>query len=281
MNNKNKKIFNKTIIIAMFTALCCAATFVQIRMPAGDFVHLGNFVMIVSALLLGGIAGGIVGSLGMGIYDLIFYINKPTTILRTFILKFLIGFLVGFIFRLLIKKDINTKKILYLLFSLFIILSIGSIILFALSDKQGFSFSNGFSGKYNNIFGSKNTLKISLYVPIFSVIFTIATLLSIIGANKLSKRSMAALVSVLIAIFVNVLGEFLLRFLLEGLFLSSFKTSIIVATSKIPGSLITGFITVLLSTLVYEPVYRALSNNELFRESEDIYNDDIREAEHE
>ncbi len=214
MNEKTRLLTNKIIIIAMFTALCCAATFVQIRMPAGDFVHLGNFVMIISALLLGGIAGGIVGSFGMGLYDLIFYSSKPTTIARTFILKFIIGFLVGYIFRLIIKRDINAKKILYVLLGLFIATSITSIVLFALSDKDTFSLSNGFSGKYNDIFGSGKSLSISLYVPIFSVIFTIGTALAIIYGHKLTKRSMAALVAVLIAVFVNVVGEFILRFVL-------------------------------------------------------------------
>ena len=47
---KKEKLLNKIIIIALFSALACAATFIQIRMPAGDFVHLGNFVMIISAL---------------------------------------------------------------------------------------------------------------------------------------------------------------------------------------------------------------------------------------
>jgi uncharacterized membrane protein len=282
MNEKTRLLTNKIIIIAMFTALCCAATFVQIRMPAGDFVHLGNFVMIISALLLGGIAGGIVGSFGMGLYDLIFYSSKPTTIARTFILKFIIGFLVGYIFRLIIKRDINAKKILYVLLGLFIATSITSIVLFALSDKEAFSLSNGFSGKYNDIFGSGKSLSISLYVPIFSVIFTIGTALAIIYGHKLTKRSMAALVAVLIAVFVNVVGEFILRFVLEGLFLSSFKTSIIVATSKIPGSLITGFITVFLSVLVYEPVYRAVKNNESFRDdTEEITFDSSEEVAHE
>ena len=41
---------------------------------------------------------------------------------------------------------------------------------------------------------------------------------------------------------------------------SSFDVSIVVATSKIPGSLITGLISILLSTLIYEPIYKALTN---------------------
>ena len=91
---KSDILLKKVVLVAIFSALCCAATYLQIRMPAGDFVHLGNFVMIIAALLLGGVEGGAVGSLGMGIYDLINYAGKTSTILRTFILKFIIGFIV-------------------------------------------------------------------------------------------------------------------------------------------------------------------------------------------
>ena len=75
---------------------------------------------------------------------------------------------------------------------------------------------------------------------------------------------MAALVAISVAIFVNIIGEFVLRWLLEGLMVSDFNTSLIVATSKIPGSLITGFISVILSVLIYEPIYRAVKNTNLF-----------------
>jgi uncharacterized membrane protein len=71
--SKNKKLLTKISIIAILTALCFAGTFVQIRMPSGDMIHLGNFVMIIAALLLGGLEGGFVGSFGMGLYDVIYY----------------------------------------------------------------------------------------------------------------------------------------------------------------------------------------------------------------
>ena len=46
---------------------------------------------------------------------------------------------------------------------------------------------------------------------------------------------------------------------------SDFNTSLIVATSKIPGSLITGFISVFLAVLVYDPVYKALAHGGLIK----------------
>lgn len=274
---KNDKLLNQIVIIAMFSALACAGTFIQIRMPAGDFVHLGNFVMIVAALLLGGIAGGISGALGMGLYDIIFYTSKPSTILRTFILKFLVGFAVGTLFRLIIKKDINSRKILFGLSGLFIGIGILFTILFVLGDKSEFGFDNGLSSVYNNIFGSKNSFKISLYIPIFSYLFGIGTFVAAILASKLSKRSMAALVAVSVAIIVNIIGEFVLRWLLEGIMVSDFNTSIIVATSKIPGSFITGFISVVLSVLIYEPIYRAVKHTGLFNDDTAKFDEDEKE----
>lgn len=257
---KNKIAFKSLVIVAMFTALTCAATFIQIRMPAGDFVHLGNFVMIVAALLLGGLKGGIVGSLGMGIYDLIFYINKPTTIIRTFVLKFMVGFLVGFIFNLIIKRKIKTTPLLYGTGALFGVLFTISIIMFSLGDFSKFGASNNFSSVYNNIFGSDKSFSVSLFIPVFSFIFGVGILIAAILSRKLSERSKVALFAITIALVVNMVGEFILRFLLEGIMVSSFDVSIIVATSKIPGSLITGLISILLSTLIYEPIYKALTN---------------------
>lgn len=266
---KNRLEFKDLVIVAMFSALTCAGTFIQIRMPAGDFVHLGNFVMIISALLLGGLKGGIIGSLGMGIYDLVFYINKPTTIIRTFVLKFLVGFLVGFIFNLIIKRKTKTTPLLYGTSALFGILFTVSMIMFSLGDFSKFGASNNFSSVYYNIFGSEKSFSVSLFIPVFSFIFGIGILIAAILSKKLSERSKAALFAITIALVVNIIGEFVLRFLLEGIMVSSFDVSIIVATSKIPGSLITGLISIILSTLIYEPIYKVLTNVGIVDKSDD------------
>ena len=48
---------------------------------------------------------------------------------------------------------------------------------------------------------------------------------------------------------------------------SDFSTSLTVATSKIPGSLITGFVSVFLAVLIYEPVYLGVKNISIFKDN--------------
>ncbi len=276
------KVLYKVVLIAMMTALCCAGTFIQIRMPAGDMVHLGNFVMILSALLLGGLAGGITGSLGMGIYDLIFYASKPSTILRTFILKFIIGFTVGYLFRLILKRRTTTKIFLTVFTVAITALSVVFLVLFIAGNKDGFGFDNGLSATHILVFNSKNyTFKVSLYIPIFLFLFAILLFVVLLFSKKLSKRKLAALVAISIAVYVNIIGEFGLRWLLEGLMVSDFKTSLVVATSKIPGSVITGFVSVILSILIYEPLYYALKHSTLLHDDTAYIEDEKEKVEKE
>ncbi len=284
MNEKKRIILKKVIIVAMLIALCFAATFIKIDMPTGDMVHLGNFVMIMAALLLGGIEGGLVGSLGMGLYDIIFYSNRPTTIIRTFILKFIVGFLVGFLFRLVLKKKVSTKALLISSIAFFLALFGISLTLFLVGNKDGFSFANGLTA---SILVSGKAVKISLYIPIFSLLFAAGLTVALILSRKLSSRSKAALFAITIAVLVNILGEFLLRWLFEGAYNTligglaaenAFSASLLTATSKIPGSLITGFASILLAVLVYEPVYLGVKNLEVFNDDTLQY-DERKEAE--
>lgn len=256
---KRSKELRKIILVAIFSALCCACTFIQIKMPTGDFVHLGNFVMIISALLLGGIEGGLVGSIGMGLYDLLFYINKPSTIIRTIILKFIIGFTVGFLFRLIIKKDIKIKPLFISLASVFGVFFVGSLVLFILGDKSSFGAENNYAAVFANIFGSTSKLSISILIPIFTALFFALIIFALIFSKKLSTRSKAVLFAVNVALIINIIGEFLLRWFLEGIMVSNFDVSIIVATSKIPGSVITAFVSIFLTVLIYDPIYKSLS----------------------
>ncbi len=262
---KKDVLLKKIVVVAIFSALCCAGTFIQIRMPAGDFVHLGNFVMIVAALLLGGVEGGIVGSLGMGLYDLIYYSSKPSTILRTFILKFIIGLIVGVLFRLVLKKKLKVNILMIISVLIFASIFVVSLIFFSLGDKADMA-NNGLNSVYANFLGTGKNVKISLYIPIFSGIFMIGCLIASIFSNKFSKRRQAALFAITIAILVNILGEFILRWFLEGILLSSFDASLVTATSKIPGSLITGLISVFLAVLIYEPVYFAVRHVSFFKD---------------
>jgi len=266
---KNKLLLTRITIIAVFSALCFAMTCVQIRMPAGDMVHLGNFVMILAALLLGGISGGLVGSLGMGLYDLIFYTSKTSTIIRTFALKFLVGFLVGFFFQLVLKKKWKTNKLLLGSSFFFFVLFGITLTLFLLGDYSNLSFSTGLASNVTNVFNAKKPVTLYLYVPIFSFIFGLFMFIAFILDHKFTERRKAALFAITVAILVNIIGEFLLRWVLEGFFNGDgYIASLVTATSKIPGSLITGLISIILATVVYEPVYLGVKHLDLFKKIE-------------
>lgn len=97
---KNNQIY-KITVTGLMAALCYVAfTYIKIPIPVpgGDTValHIGNAFCVLAALLLGGVYGGIAGSLGMTIADLMdpMYVTSAP---KTFILKFLIGLIAGFV----------------------------------------------------------------------------------------------------------------------------------------------------------------------------------------
>ena len=126
---------------------------------------------------------------------------------------------------------------------------------------------NLFSSVHYYVLDDKTkSFNVSIIIPILSILYAITALVAGIISGKLTQRNKAALVAILVAIFINIIGEFVLRYTLEGWFVSDFNTSGLVATSKIPGSMITGFITVILSVVVYEPVYYALKKASLIED---------------
>lgn len=101
MTDKTHDQVFKIALTALFAALCYVVfTFLQIKipMPGGDAtsLHLGNAFCVLAALLLGGVYGGLAGSIGMTIADLMdpVYITVAP---KTFILKFCIGLITGLI----------------------------------------------------------------------------------------------------------------------------------------------------------------------------------------
>ena len=97
---KNNKIY-KITVTGLMAALCYVAfTYLKIPIPVpgGDTtaLHIGNAFCVLAALLLGGFYGGLAGSLGMTVADLMdpMYVTSAP---KTFILKLLIGLIAGFI----------------------------------------------------------------------------------------------------------------------------------------------------------------------------------------
>lgn len=101
MNNQKTDSVYKIVLTALMAALCYVAfTFLKIPIPTfgGDYValHIGNAFCVLAALMLGGVYGGLAGSLGMTIADLLdpVYITSAP---KTFVLKLMIGLIAGFV----------------------------------------------------------------------------------------------------------------------------------------------------------------------------------------
>lgn len=99
-NSKEQDKIYKMVLTALLAALCYVAfTYLKIPIPTfgGDYValHIGNAFCVLAALLLGGLYGGLAGSLGMTIADLLdpVYITSAP---KTFVLKLCIGLISGF-----------------------------------------------------------------------------------------------------------------------------------------------------------------------------------------
>ena len=84
----------RLVLTAMFAAICFVV--LMFRIPIADqFVHAGNAVCILAALLLGGYWGGLAGAIGMTIADLT--TAYVTSAPKTFLLKLCIGLIVGLV----------------------------------------------------------------------------------------------------------------------------------------------------------------------------------------
>ena len=99
--NSRRSPFMQTVLIAMFAALSFVAIWlIRIPYPApvgNPFIHFGNMVTILAALLIGGWQGGLSGSIGMGLFDIVG--GYGVLSIKTFILKFGIGLFTGLIAR--------------------------------------------------------------------------------------------------------------------------------------------------------------------------------------
>ena len=98
---KRKQTVVKLAQTALLAALCFVSfTFLQIKIPVpgGDAtsLHIGNTFCVLGALLLGGWYGGLAGSIGMTIADLmdpVYITGAP----KTFVLKLCIGLITGLV----------------------------------------------------------------------------------------------------------------------------------------------------------------------------------------
>ncbi len=112
---KDEKL-RKIVLVGMFAALSYAVfalcnAFFRIPLPGGSAVtiHLGNAVVVIAALLLGGPLGGLSGAIGMtfaDLFDPVYIVYAP----KTFFLKFCIGVIAGLIAHKIGRITTSTDK---------------------------------------------------------------------------------------------------------------------------------------------------------------------------
>lgn len=240
----NKKRVIEIVLIALFTALSFVGTMCMIPLPTGDMIHLGNFICILAALLLGGVKGGICGSLGMGLYDICFYFDSPTTIIRTFILKFLMGLIAGVIFKVFKNKDKKYSS------SVLLIIGLLNILLLSLSIYMHISV----------ITMLDKVIKVHFLVPTAIGVFLLLDILIYLYIRKKDSLVSSVAIAASLASIFNVTLEFIVRLTL-GVLIDrlGFMPSLVNSFSKLPASVLTSTLTIFVVTAVYPLIYRAVA----------------------
>lgn len=230
--NKSRIILIKIIYIAIFSSLCFIGTMISIPFGASK-VHLGNFFCILTGLLCGGLIGGISGSLGMGLNDIVFGYSY-TTYLRTFILKFLMGYIAGTLFQILIKK--KCKGTLLIFIALLFTVALFAFIL------------------YEYLIGNEKYTILHLVVSI--ILFMLVLFITIFTLKKGNILKCLSF-SLLVALTINVIGEFYLRLLINMSLGITYDVAFLESLTKLPAGIFTSTITIIFILPIYFPLYKA------------------------
>ena len=148
----NKKI-QKLSLLSLMAALCYIGfTFFKIDIPLGNqttAIHFGNTFCVLAALMFGGVEGGLAGSIGMGIGDLLNPLYLPY-FPKTFVLKLGIGCVSGLVAHKVFKLSsvTDSKQLTKATF-----LSAGAGMLFNVVGEPIFGF---FYNRY--VFGVEQTV---------------------------------------------------------------------------------------------------------------------------
>ncbi len=98
MNTRMKSRTQKIIFSALLASFICVATMlIKIPMGGGGYVNLGDGVIILASVLLGGIYGGLASGVGSALADL--FSGYAVYIPVTFIIKGLMATVAAIIYR--------------------------------------------------------------------------------------------------------------------------------------------------------------------------------------
>ncbi len=261
MNNESSKSsisnLRNIIMIGLFAALCYVALDVfriPIPSPVGKpFIHMGNMFVILAALLFNGVTGGLAGSIGMGLWDVIHgYVD---TCYVTFILKFGIGFFTGLVASKGKKTEAKSPA-LYLGIASAFFITIG-VVFFVIATTIGNVFDVVMIGD------SQKQLVISPLLYIFSFILGICLLVTCIMIKNISIKTQYAILGAVSGIAFNLIGEFIFKVITLTLAGSQFIPAVLASAANLPATVINGAFSIVVALVLYAPIQKALNKSGL------------------
>lgn len=233
------------IFISLFAAICYVILFlIRIPYPAPSgkpFIHLGNMVVIVAALLLGGWQGGLAGAIGMGLNDVV--MGYGYTSIETFILKFGIGLFVGLVAGIgrrhpdkSPRTALGVSSAVSLIFGVYIL--IGKV--------QGWSSFAGISPVAY------------IFLLTLGVLLAVLTILSL-KFSFITNEVLFAAFGAVAGIAWNLVGEFLGGAVILRIAGSGWQAAMITSlASNVPPTIINGVFSIIGAMLLYVPLKKAL-----------------------
>ena len=223
MQTASRKAVLNLTLIALFAALCYIALAVLFIPFGGMYIHFGNLIVVLAALLIGGWQGGLAGSVGMGLFDCLngYAVSSP----KTFLLKFLIGLTVGAVY-FAIKKRGKYPFLPLLLAGIACLGVCGGLLAHTFRQNRAY------------------TGKAAILFPIFAAVALLCFLFAALK-DRFPHKTAAAILGATAGIFVNLIGEtawlFVTR-LLEG---ATVQAAVVSAILGQPSTLINAGIAVI------------------------------------
>lgn len=249
---KTNKSLYKLVLISIFAALAFVGTCIHIPLPTGGMIHLGNFVVILSALLCGGLVGGISGGIGCGLYDLIMY-GSWDGFFKYLILKFIMGMIAGYLFRWIIKKEsFHPARALFICGVVVILLTTG-ILAFFFNDLITISYTNP-TGYIILV------CTLSYVLGLFMIVFS---LFSIKKTYTHKILLMVITATTVVNLVLEFIAKYILSITLNGL---TSEAGLVRAFSTMPSCILTGVVSVILISLVFLPLYKATRHMNLIED---------------
>ncbi|MDP4153064.1 MAG: ECF transporter S component, partial [Bacillota bacterium] len=206
----------------------------------------GNMVVIIAALLFGGVQGGLAGAVGMGLNDL--FNGYADTALKTVILKFGIGIVVGLVASRGTRKDAKSPaKYTGILSAIFI--AAGAVVFAVISTV----------GQQIKVEGSDKPLVLVSLLYIFCFVLGIILAVAAAYSRKLTVELQYVVLGATMGIVFNLFGEFVFGAIWKMLAGSQFVPAVIASVISIPSTLINGTASVIGAVLLYLPLKKAVS----------------------